>query len=624
MPVRLTVLGLFAVAAVTILTAPGQTNAQQPPDAREALADAYVPVVYLKHQEGPCDPKGEAYYPAPVEIVLGNPNVALKNADGAIVTEGPTAADLFSKDETYYLDFPGNPKQPKCQYEEDFKALAPSHPSAVYAHILSDPQTGQLVLQYWLYFYFNDWNNNHESDWEMIQLSFDATSADEALTQGPAEVVYAQHGGGERAEWDDGKLRKEDGHPVIYTPRGSHGSLYGAEIALGKGEPGTGFGCDDASPPSDRFEPEAILIPEEVSGADDPFAWITYQGRWGQKMSGEFNGPTGPNMKTQWAEPMEWQEKQRSSSVTVPEDSIGPNAAKIFCGVVAAGSRLLFGAGPYVVLALGIAFVGSLVVTARRTQFTPIQPAPLRRRRRFGQILRSAFRLQRTHALLFLGIGALLVPLAAIITPIQLLIVDNPPAQPVLDLIDNSVAEGVIALAVGALGFGAAYWLVVSAVISALHVLETNPDTSVLESYRNVGQHLRALLRARLRALSIIILLAVSVVGLPWAARQGVRWLFLEHAILLDGKSPAEARHYSERLVAGHWWRTMGVTVAVVVTALLLGPLVGIAVLLFTSAAVTFINLISSIIYIALIPFAAIALTMLYLDLQLEDAERQD
>ena len=35
---------------------------------------------------------------------------------------------------------------------------------------------GQLALQYWIFYVFNDWNNLHEGDWEMIQLNFDAAT----------------------------------------------------------------------------------------------------------------------------------------------------------------------------------------------------------------------------------------------------------------------------------------------------------------------------------------------------------------------------------------------------------------------------------------------------------------
>jgi hypothetical protein len=58
MRLRITVLAfcsLLALCGVAI------ANAQQPVDARQALADQYAPVVYLKHQSKACDTKGEAF-----------------------------------------------------------------------------------------------------------------------------------------------------------------------------------------------------------------------------------------------------------------------------------------------------------------------------------------------------------------------------------------------------------------------------------------------------------------------------------------------------------------------------------------------------------------------------------
>jgi hypothetical protein len=53
----------------------------------------------------------------------------------------------------------------------------------VYAHVATDVHDpGKLALQYWFYYVFNDWNNTHEGDWEMIQLDFDAATAHDALS----------------------------------------------------------------------------------------------------------------------------------------------------------------------------------------------------------------------------------------------------------------------------------------------------------------------------------------------------------------------------------------------------------------------------------------------------------
>ena len=109
---------------------------------------------------------------------------------------GPTAADLFGLDQGFYIDFPGSALSPGCIYESDFWKYTGDRPAAVYAHIVQDQsEGGRLYLQYWFYWYFNDWNNKHESDWEGITLQFEAGSIEEALAGEPIAVgVLAARG----------------------------------------------------------------------------------------------------------------------------------------------------------------------------------------------------------------------------------------------------------------------------------------------------------------------------------------------------------------------------------------------------------------------------------------------
>jgi hypothetical protein len=588
--------------------------ARQQDDAAAELATKHRPVVYTKQQDESCSHKGEVYYPIAVETVLGNEATTFYDADGDAVTTAPTAADLFEKEDGYYLDFPGNPKKAGCDYEQAFEAFQPPPDPVVYAHVFHEEGDDDLVVQYWLYFYFNDWNNNHESDWEFIQLVFDVATAEEALETEPDRVIYSQHGGGEQPDWVSSKVKKEDDRPVIYVASGSHAIQFTAERFLGKGESGTGFGCDDASGPSVRHDPESRLIPNDVSGADDPFAWITYEGRWGEKQSGEFNGPTGPNTKTPWREPITWMEKQRDSSVEVPEDTIGPNAAGAFCGIVSFGSELLFARGVWAVLALIALVVGSVSVTAFRTDFRPALPEPLRLRRHFGQIVTSAFRIERRHAALFLGIGALFLPIGVVTSALQRIVLSLPPVEGVIEVLDDSVASALIALGIGALQFGVTYWLVLCASIAAVDALDRGRRSDIIDAYKSVWWNLKQLVTARLRSLLIIVGLSITVVGLPFAVIYGVRWLFLEQAILIDDANAGEARKRSGSLVHGDFWRTFGASAAVAIVATLAGPIIGVMLVLLTSQSLVFINTLSSILYLALVPFAGIALTLLYYD----------
>jgi len=114
-----------------------------------------------------------------------------------------------------FLDFPGSALQPGCIYETDFKRYANGRPATVYAHIVQqEGRPDRLALQYWFYWYSNDWNNKYESDWEGIQLLFEASSIDEALATGPVSVGYAQHELGEKADWNASKLERDRSHPI--------------------------------------------------------------------------------------------------------------------------------------------------------------------------------------------------------------------------------------------------------------------------------------------------------------------------------------------------------------------------------------------------------------------------
>ena len=95
-----------------------------------------------------------------------------------LVKIGPTARDLTGGLYDYHLDFPGDALSPGCGYEQWARRISEGHEPTVYAHVATDPRhPGRLALQYWLFYVYNDWNNLHEGDWEMIQLDFDAATA---------------------------------------------------------------------------------------------------------------------------------------------------------------------------------------------------------------------------------------------------------------------------------------------------------------------------------------------------------------------------------------------------------------------------------------------------------------
>ncbi|MGH2610860.1 MAG: hypothetical protein ACRDHF_17400, partial [Tepidiformaceae bacterium] len=405
----------------------GAFQAEEPSAAEQELASKYAPILYMHAQSEGCS-DGDPFVPAPVEIVLDKPSIALLQTAGELgAVTGPTAADLFAKGDGYYLDFPGDPRSPGCTYEQDFHAFGGGERAVSYAHISGERGQRGLAVQYWFFYYFNDWNNRHESDWEMIQLVFAEDTAEEALESEPVLAIYAQHGSAEKAEWSDSKVRKEEGRPVVYPSSGSHASYFSPSTYLGKGESGSGFGCDDASGPYARYELEAVTVPTRVTERDSEFAWLTFRGRWGQELGGHNNGPTGPNTKDKWLEPLSWAESvDRDSNLKVPDSKgLGLSATDVFCGVVTAGSKALFTAADYWVLSLAAvgAMLGVVGVSStalfkdyRRSKREQEMGFVLSRRRSFGGILAAAGRVYRAHWFTWVAIAAGLLPVAFLLS----------------------------------------------------------------------------------------------------------------------------------------------------------------------------------------------------------------
>src|SRR5215470_7181414 len=332
----------FLLAAFIALVAPAGAGADLA--AQQALAERYAPVVRLVEQPQECGP-GEPYAPTNVDLLFGNPTVALRGPWNVtdLVKIGPTAKDVAGL-YRYFLDFPGNALAPGCDYERWARRLTKDSKPTAYAHVATDPDyPGELALQYWFFYPFNDWNNNHEGDWEMIQLDFDARDAQDALATQPVDVGYSSHTGAERAAWGDPKLELSDGtHPVVYPGAGSHANKFSAALYLGSSGD-EGVGCDDTRGPHVELRPVVKTIPSDPAEAADAFPWITFEGHWGEQHKSLYNGPTGPNTKQQWAAPIQWAQDWRERSYAAPGGGVlGTSATSFFCAGVAAGSSTLF------------------------------------------------------------------------------------------------------------------------------------------------------------------------------------------------------------------------------------------------------------------------------------------
>jgi hypothetical protein len=221
-------------------------------------------------------------------------------------------------------------------------------------------QDGWIVLQYWLFYPFNDWRsgffgaNDHEADWEKVFIYLSESEEGEVS---PEWVAYAAHnytGDNLRRRWDDPEVEKVGEHPVIYVGAGSHASYFApgeylTELTLplpsplarvtggirtfwktrlgqyvGDGEEDDGGSGYFSIPFVDYARGDGLSVGEGGDRSwDDPRlisdptpAWVTgYRGLWGLYARDPFEGedaPAGPmynrdkSVNRAWYDPVGW------------------------------------------------------------------------------------------------------------------------------------------------------------------------------------------------------------------------------------------------------------------------------------------------------------------------------
>jgi hypothetical protein len=618
---------LFGAAVVAGLGAPAARAIR----AEKELALRYAPVVRLVKPTQPCG-HGEHVEPINVNAVLGNPDVALHGpwSGSNIVKVAPTARDLAPGLFESHLDYPGNALSPGCTYDTWERQITKGSQPTTYARVVTERRhPRQLALQYWFFYIFNNFNDKHEGDWEMIQLNFDAATAAQALRVRPYEVGYSQHEGAERALWGDKKLELVGGtHPVVYPALGSHANYFGSYLFLGRSA-AQGVGCDKTLGPSKQLRPVVVVVPTARQAYVRALPWLGYQGHWGEEHSGFYDGPTGPNTKLQWTQPITWADTTwRDHAFAIPAvGAFGSTATGFFCGVVARGSNLLTAVtgNPSPVLFALVVVAGFVLWLISRTEWQPVDPLPVRRRRPAGSIVGSAARLYASHLRLFLGIGLLFIPLGFVMAVIQFVAFRVTGLNTLADSAGPSNAfVGGLALFIGVLVTAVGLAVIQAATAAAMASFGDEQPLGALAAYRAVFDHWRPLFGAIGLAAVVVAVLSLTTVGVLVALWLFVRWSVTAQAVMLEGRGARDALRRSAHLVRGNWFRVAALTLFVTVLAYLLGPLAGALLLFVTSASFDFVNMFSALVDTLALPYVAIASTYLYYDLELRQEERAE
>jgi hypothetical protein len=609
------------LVTIALLAMPSAAPAAPANSAAQRLAEKYVPIAMLREQEDPpCDTSAEQYQPTTVETVLGNPTVTLTElvpGEGLeAVKRGPTVTEIAGLGDDFYLNLTGEALGDTCVYAREFDQLVREGkaPAVVYAHIAREAGSTGLALQYWFFWYFNQFNDLHEGDWEGMQLAFEGNSAAAALREEPYEMILFQHAGGERAGWEDPKVQKEGTHPIVYPAAGSHATFYDSAVYVENGQEGSGVGCDNTAEPLRELRLRPVLLPNEAT-TRGRFKWLSFNGHWGEREKGYNNGPTGPTTKTQWSEPFTWMEEQRSTSPRLPGGSIvGPAVTGAFCGAVASVSDVINLDAKSRPLAIATIVVPVLLIILLicLTRWGPVDLTELRARRSFGQLVRAARQLYGRHWKVLLPIGLAALPIVGGVNLLAELIAGGSSAN---DAAGRGGVNLAIADLIQNLGRPVADAIVAAVVIVFVRELVRSGAPGLLTCVRGMARRFRRVVAAQLLAILGVLGLAITVVGLPLAINKYVAWQFVQQEVLFTDKSIREAFRGSTELVRGRWWHTVRVAGFLWLLSVVVGPVLGFA-LIFTDFSLLLINLLGSLVFALFVPYVALGRTLLYFDLQ--------
>jgi len=231
-------------------------------------------------------------------------NSVLKLRSGETVTTvdtHPTVALISTKQSEYY--FLANKFADLPAIAADYESKRAALGYTVYGRVTKESTS--TVVQYWFFYAYNDAPlNNHEGDWEMIEVILDST-------QEPVSAAYSQHLKGQRASWGD--VEKMDStHPVVYVARGSHANYfrpYQGRLGLESDQ----VGADGlVLKPSNL----TLVLLGELGAGNHPSSqdWLSFGGRWGNWASLAdsavgFAGPFGPGQgdnSYKWSSPASW------------------------------------------------------------------------------------------------------------------------------------------------------------------------------------------------------------------------------------------------------------------------------------------------------------------------------
>jgi len=222
-----------------------------------------------------------------------------------------------------------------------------------------------------------------------------------------------------------------------------------------------------------------------------------------------------------------------------------------------------------------------------------------------GRIIDWALRIYRAHFPAFFLIACVTVPLNLLsgVLPGTLFASSNSPGQDARD-----------ALVLAALFVPQAFvnYLATAAIATSVADVDREIAPDFGRAYDVVFSRLGALLAAGLRVFVPFLLLSATIVGIPVAIWLLIRWSFVEQVVMIEGARGRDAPARSAHLVAGSWWRVLGIWLMLgllgVVPQVIISPAASLSPVLVSALATAAVAALA-------LPFVAIGQTLLYFDL---------
>ena len=185
----------------------------------------------------------------------------------------------------------------------------------------------------------------------------------------------------------------------------------------------------------------------------------------------------------------------------------------------------------------------------------------------------------------------------------------------------DALIQGLVALLFGQLSTIVGTILVTAAAADALERIDEGGRPDALAAYRRSGRRVGSLAWAWTRVIVVAGLLTITVVGIPFAIFYLVRKTVVTQACVMEDRHATASLRRSTELVKGHGFRVLAIAACVNVTAYLLGPIVAMVFLFLTPSSLSLINVISSLVYVVVMPYVGIAIALLFYDLRRREAE---